>query len=346
MKIVLIKGDGIGPEIVTEIEKLITTIGSISDLNFKLIFVDINEDHFRQTGLLIPSQLKQICKDADAIWLGPISDNSPLKDYSESSVLISICDTLGLDLHLKRLKPLHSLQTISTDNILDVLIIQSQFSNITIPGQLPVKNENLEDFEIFTTVYFHKKISELYSFAAQLNESNKRVLLALPEELSQDNSPWIKALTIFSEKNFKIQILRWDKLIFQFLHNPENLDVIITLPPFGQILSRMGAAIEGGLGVAYDFYQNQKGKTALFHVLHPASKRFVGKDAANPLGAFLCLGEMMQFLKYPGVNSVIRDIVEESVLAGWTTRDLGGSMGTCEIGDFICSKMSDKLNPA
>jgi len=341
----LIKGDGIGPELCTELEKILGTIESITDLSFKLNFIEINEDHYRETELLIPGHLKDLCNDAHVIWLGPIYDNSTLKGYSESAVINRICEELNLDLHLRRLNPLNSLQVIQTENLLNAIIIQNQLSNNTIQGSSPIKYSAQENLDIYTTIYFQDKIFALYLFARQIAESNNygRVLLALPEELFQENSPWMKALTVFSKTDIKIETLTLDRLIFQLIHNPHNLHLIITLPPFGQILSRMGAAVEGGLGVAFDSYQNINEETALFHVLHPASKHYINKDAANPLGTILCLGEMLHFLKYPGINGVIRETVEESILAGWTTLDLSGSMGTCEIGDFICSKLADKL---
>ena len=100
--------------------------------------------------------------------------------------------------------------------------------------------------------------------------------------------------------------------------------------------------MEGGLGTGYEFHQAVGGKI-LLHVTHPVNHHFVGRDAGNPIGAMLSFGEFMNAYNNPLICNAIRSAVDAAINAGWVTRDLGGSMGAIEMGDYICSKLSENI---
>lgn len=357
IKIVLISGDGVGKEIALEVEKLLLSIETIAQkgksafveslIKFDIQLVDISEEHFRKTGLLLPPGLEKMCKGARLVWLGPIIGNSSLHGYSDTLVIGELCKRLGLSIQSRRLEPLVSLQKSATNEPINFLVIQDRTLGQAVYGHLPTHSMGVEEFDIQTTYYSHTKIKNIFAMGERLIKSGEhhQLLLALPKELLDSDGPWMKSLKELSDNNIPVQVLPIERFFFQVFHNPQKLDLVITLPPFCQIFSRLSAVIEGGLGAGFDSYQNDEGNLTLLHILHPPSRRFVGKDAANPVGAFLSTGKMMNLIGQAKLEVLIRKIVNESIQSGWITRDLGGSMGTVEIGNYICSKLSEKLSP-
>ena len=81
----------------------------------------------------------------------------------------------------------------------------------------------------------------------------------------------------------------------------------------------------------------------MLHVTHPTSRRFIGRDAGNPIGSMLSFSEFMNAHNNSSIYNAIRNAIDAAINAGWVTRDLGGSMGTIEMGDYICSKLSENM---
>ncbi len=344
VNIVLIPGDGVGQELALEVQKVFDSIQSVSKMRFNIKYLDISEEHFRETELLVPAVLEKYCDNADAIWMGPIVGQSQLNGYSENNVIKEIGEKLGLEIHKRRLNPINSLQILSVNQPVDILVIQDQFCSQAVSGELPANFIADEKIDVQTTYFSHARMESLFNSALELlsTGTRRKVLLTLPNDLLQKSSPWIHSLQKLGERDITVQVMPVEKFFFQVLHNPDKLDLVLTIPPYGQIFSKIAAAIDGGLGSGFEIFHNPKGLT-LFKMQHPASRRFIGKDAANPIGAFLSVAEIMDLLGQPKVRTLLRQIVDESISAGWTTRDLGGSMGTAEVGDYICSKISDKL---
>ncbi len=343
VKIILSAGDGVGKELAGEVQKLFQCIESGTGLKFQLIELDISEDHFRETELHLPAGLKKLARDAFALWLGPITIHSTATDYTESIILKKLCEELNFTLYTRKIFPLHSLQQIQYDQPISLVVFQDPLIRQEILGSI---DSNGEILDVQTSFFMRSRMEALFTEIEKVLERGTyhKVMLALPEKLLERGSPWVQSLRELSEKDYQVHALPIDRFFFQFLRNPDQISIVVTIPPYGLIISRLGAVIEGGLGVSFDLYQ-QSGGLVMVHVLHPPSRRYVGRDAANPIGAILSVAEIMLRLGYPQLYKLIRKTVNDSVDAGWTTRDMGGSMGTVEIGDYLCSKLSDSLAP-
>lgn len=340
MKLVLIPGDGVGPELAQEMGKLLECIQQITDRKFQVQFLNLGEDHFSQTGVLIPKGVLRSCRAADAVWLGPLAQKSTLEGYSRNAVLEQLIHDLEIPLFHRQISPLVSTSALKSTDPMDVLVIQDLSSGKYITGELPeeVFQKQIGTYSLYLA---HERVSELMDYANQLISTGLRqkLVLALPAELFEGESPWKESARKLLENEISVQVQTVQQTGYQLIHQPDYLDLVVTIPPYGQLLSQVGAALEGGLGLGFhSFHGREKG--CLYQVLHPVSRNYTGKDAANPIGVFLSAAQMMEDWELPRVAKSIRGVIEESLNAGWTTRDLGGSMGTAEIGDYICSKLS------
>jgi len=130
-----------------------------------------------------------------------------------------------------------------------------------------------------------------------------------------------------------------DNLAFQMIRDPAQFDVIVTCNMFGDILSDEGAALVGGLGVAASANVNPE-SVSMFEPVHGSAPDIAGKNLANPLGAVLTSAMMLEYLGMTKEAAVIEEAVRASIAEGKTTRDLGGSLGTAAVGDWLANRVS------
>jgi 3-isopropylmalate dehydrogenase len=131
-----------------------------------------------------------------------------------------------------------------------------------------------------------------------------------------------------------------DVLAMWMVLDPGRFDVIVTNNLFGDIVSDIGAALQGGLGMAASGNINP-GKLSLFEPVHGSAPQFAGKNIANPIAAVLTAAMMLEYLGYSDAAAAIEASVERAVEARQTTGDIGGALTTREAGEAIRRQMSD-----
>ena len=125
-----------------------------------------------------------------------------------------------------------------------------------------------------------------------------------------------------------------DALVMQMVRKPHLFQVIVTCNMFGDIVTDLGAALQGGLGLAASANLHP-GKVAMFEPVHGSAPKYAGQDVANPLGAILTAQMMLEELGEATAAEAVEEAVRESLRSGKCTRDVGGSLGTAATGDFV-----------
>jgi 3-isopropylmalate dehydrogenase len=129
-----------------------------------------------------------------------------------------------------------------------------------------------------------------------------------------------------------------DALAMQLLKNPAQFDVIVTNNMFGDIITDIGAQLQGGLGMAASGNLHP-GRTSMFEPVHGSAPKYAGKNTANPIGAILSAALMLENLGLAAEASAITSAVKESVSTFNGTAEIGGSLGTRETGDYISARV-------
>ena len=147
---------------------------------------------------------------------------------------------------------------------------------------------------------------------------------------------WQRVFYEVGEEYPEIDKQHWyiDALLMQMVKRPEQFDVIVSCNMFGDIITDMGAQLCGGMGLAGSG-NIHPGKTSLFEPVHGSAPKYHGQDVANPLAAIITVGIMMENLGYPEWNGKIEAAVIKAIKTKNVPRDLGGSLGTRAMGDFI-----------
>ncbi|MEK9136161.1 MAG: isocitrate/isopropylmalate family dehydrogenase, partial [Bacteroidota bacterium] len=134
-----------------------------------------------------------------------------------------------------------------------------------------------------------------------------------------------------------------DELTMQLIKKPEQFQVIVTNNMFGDIITDVGAQLQGGLGMAASGNINPNG-VCMFEPVHGSAPKYAGKNVANPFGAILTAGLMLEHLGFTKAGGVIERAVRQAVKENRTTTDLGGTLGTKETGSAVCEIMNGLLS--
>jgi 3-isopropylmalate dehydrogenase len=129
-----------------------------------------------------------------------------------------------------------------------------------------------------------------------------------------------------------------DALALLLVQNPAQFDVIVTNNLFGDIITDLGAALQGGLGLAASGNLHP-GKTSMFEPVHGSAPPLAGKNVANPMGAILSASLMLDHLGLKHEAAAMEAAVRDAVVAGQGTREIAGSLGTSETGDYIAARI-------
>jgi 3-isopropylmalate dehydrogenase len=130
-----------------------------------------------------------------------------------------------------------------------------------------------------------------------------------------------------------------DALCMQLVRDPRSFDVIVTNNMFGDIITDVAAALQGGLGMAASG-NIHPGKTSMFEPVHGSAPPLAGKNVANPMGAILTSAMMLAHLGFSDAARKIEQAVLDAVRQKKTTQDVGGSLGTTEVGEWIAKRVS------
>jgi len=133
-----------------------------------------------------------------------------------------------------------------------------------------------------------------------------------------------------------------DALVLLMVQNPAQFDVIVTNNLFGDIITDLGAALQGGLGLAASGNLHP-GRTSMFEPVHGSAPPLAGRNVANPVGAILSAALMLEYLGLSQEAAAIDAAVQEAVSSGQGTKEIGGSLGTRETGDYIAARIRRTL---
>ncbi|MDN4074396.1 tartrate dehydrogenase [Fictibacillus terranigra] len=351
--IAAIPGDGIGPEVMAEGLKTLTKIGELhGGIHFSIDSFDWNCDYYLKHGKMMPGNGLKILRDYDVILLGAIGAPTVPDHISVWELILPIRRTFQQYINLRPIKLLRGLDSplrYKAHHDLDFVVIrentEGEYSNMggrlheNTPFELAVQNN------VFTRYGTERVIKYAYSLAEKRNK--KRLTAATKSNGINFSMPfWDEIVKEVSRTHPSIRtdIYHIDALAAYFITRPEELDVVVASNLFGDILTDLGAAIVGGLGLAPSGNINpEKTYPSMFEPIHGSAPDIAGKGIANPIAQIWSLSLMMQHLGFPDMADLIVESIEEVLLEGKvSTRDLGGKHTTFEMGSAIREQMTSR----
>jgi 3-isopropylmalate dehydrogenase len=331
--IVLLPGDGIGPEVTRAAAAVLRECAHEFSHQFEMHEFPIGGAAIDATGTPLPAETLDACRKADAVFLGAVGgakwDALPVGKRPESG-LLELRKGMGLYVNVrpvKVLEPLRGISPLKPERLgdLDIEIVRELAGGIYF-GERGSATEKGEERAWDTESYATREIERIATFAFSRAESRSRRLCSVDKaNVLSSSQLWRRTVTAMSTvyRYVKLEHMYVDNAAMQLTLKPAQFDVILSSNMFGDILSDAAAALVGSIGLVPSA---SFGSTApLFEPIHGSAPQLVGKDAANPIGSILSATMM---LRDAFGLSLEAEWVEQSLL-----RVLGGGYRTPDIAE-------------
>jgi isocitrate/isopropylmalate dehydrogenase len=362
-RIASIGGDGIGPEIIIEGKKVLDTAGERFNFDIQWTDFDIGADRYLKTGdLLTETDLKEL-STFPAIYFGAIGDERVQPGILEKGILLSL--RFYFDQYIN-LRPIRLLEGVTTPlagkrpEDIDFIVVRENTEDFYVGiGSRFKKQQSLEllinrelykvkfDLDVESDaeeiayqigVITREGARRVIDYSFDLAEKRKKKLTSVDKAnvLSDIYGLWRDVFLerasrhpgVTTEFNFVDAITMW------FVKNPEWFDVVVTPNMFGDIITDLGAMIQGGLGLAPGGNINPKG-TSMFEPIHGSAPKYKGLGVANPMATIWAGSMLLDHIGEHEAAGSIVNAIEKCILAGIVTKDMGGSSGTTGVGDAV-----------
>jgi 3-isopropylmalate dehydrogenase len=346
-RIAVIPGDGIGPEVVHEALRVLRYLNDAQALELEFVDFDWGAEKFLRDGVTLPQgALKMLTADFSAILAGAFGDPRVPSNKHAEDILLGMRRGLDLYINLRpvrllndRLTPLLNRKT--TD--IDFVVFRENTEGAYCGAGGFLKQGTADEIALQDEVNTRGGVERIIVAAFEYARANgrKRVTMADKSNVQRFGGDlWQRVFKEVAETYPEITANHQyvDAMAMYMVLDPTQYDVIVTNNLFGDILTDLGAAIQGGLGLAASG-NIHPGKVSLFEPVHGSAPPLAGKGIANPIGAILTSAMMLEYLGFQTLSKDIEQAVRAAISANETTRDLGGQLSTEEAGAAIVAHL-------
>ena len=350
MRIAVIPGDGIGKDVTTEAVKVLESVAKASGKSLDLVHLPWSADHFLATGETLPADgYRRLREDFAAVFVGALGDPRVPDNRHARDILLG--SRFELDLYINyrpvrllddRLCPLKD----RTRRDVNFVVFRENTEGVyvSVGGRFKAGTEDevaLQE-EVNTFKGVNRIVRHAFEYATR-NGLTKVCMADKSNAMPQGHALWQRVFKQVASEypSIKATHLYIDALAMFLIKDPGQFEVIVTNNLFGDIITDIGGALQGGLGMAASG-NIHPGRTSLFEPVHGSAPPLAGKNVANPMGAILSAALMLETLGWHQEADVIERAVESAVHQQQTTQDIGGALGTREVGDWIAKAVSSE----
>ena len=342
-RIAVIPGDGIGPEVVAQALRALEPL----EVNLDLTYFPWSAEHYLATGETLPKgAIADLREHYDAIFFGALGDPRLSEQVVARDVLLGL--RFGLDLYInlrpvqlldERLCPLKGKRPTDIDFV--VLRENTEGPYVQMGGNF--KRDTADEVAISEDLNTRKGVERIvraaFALATHPHTDGRAPRVCMVDKsnaLPQAHGLWQRTFRAVASGFPAVAASHFyvDVAAMEFVRAPERFDVVVTSNLFGDILTDLGAAIGGGLGLAASG-NIHPGACSLFEPVHGSAPDIAGRGVSNPLAAFLTLAMLLEHVGLSAAAYRLRAAVSTVVREGKTTRDLGGSLSTVFCGDAV-----------
>ena len=343
-KIAVIPGDGIGPEVAQEGLKVLQAAAKRTGWQFETVFFDYGGERYLRTGEVLPAGALEELSRFDAIYLGAVGHPEVKPGVLEHGLLLAIRFGLDQYINLRPIKLYPGVWTPLRDKgpeDIDFIVVRENTEDLYVGVGGFHRKGTPDEVAIQQAVYTRKGTERCVRFAYELtrkrNRAKRLTLCDKSNVLTYGHDLWQR---VFREVGAEYPDITQDHahvdaICMWMLKNPEWFDVIVTTNMFGDIITDLGAMIQGGMGIAASGNLNPEG-VSMFEPIHGSAPRYAGQNKANPLAAICAAGMMAEHLGQVEVGGLIEKAVIAALSSGKIpTLEARGGLPTSEIGDLV-----------
>lgn len=338
----VIAGDGIGPDVIGEALKVLDAVEAVHRPRVAVEMLPWGAEHYLKTGVTIPpEEMQRLGRDVSAILVGALGDSRVPDNVHARDILLGM--RFQLDLYVNerparlfddRLTPLKG----KTVRDFDLMIFRENTEGLYVSVGGAFKVGTLDEITIAEELNTRKGVERIirHAFAWARAHGKTRVTMADKSNAIAAHGLWRRVFEEVGSEYGDIQRdTRYiDAMAMDLVRTPEAFQVIVTGNLFGDILSDLASILVGGLGIAPSANRHP-GKVTMYEPVHGSAPPLVGKDVANPMAAILSLAMMLEGVGEAASGAAVERAVRAAVTAGIGTPDIGGTLGTRAVGDWI-----------
>jgi len=345
LKIAVLPGDGIGPEVTEQAIKVLKAIALNYDHKFNFVYADVGAIAIDKFNNPLPDETLKICKNSDAVLFGAIGDpkfdNDPSLKIRPEQGLLKLRKDLELFSNIRPVKAYKSVldnSPLRKKNIkgTDIVIYRELTGGLYFGEKTLSEDKNIATDLCSYSRYEIERISHL-AFKAAMNRKNKVTLIDKANVL-ETSRLWRRVVSDVSKKypSVDLDFLFIDNAAMQMILNPSEFDVILTENLFGDIISDEASVISGSIGLLSSASIGEK--YSMFEPIHGSYPQATGKGIANPIASILSASMLLEHFGLHEEAKMIKKAVDKSLKLQITTPDLNkkfDNVTTSKVGDFI-----------
>ncbi|MEW6552830.1 MAG: 3-isopropylmalate dehydrogenase [Actinomycetota bacterium] len=343
-KIAVIPGDGTGPEVAREGVKALEAVADVAGFDYDLKFFDYGGDRYLKTGMVLADEELDGLRDFDAIFLGAIGHPDVKPGILEQGILLNIRFALDQYINLRPVKLYPGVDTPLKDKgpeDIDFVVVRENTEGLYAGTGGFLRKGTPEEVAVQESVNTRKGVERClrfaYEYCRRRDRERKLTLCGKTNVLTYAWDLWERAFDELAPEypDITTDYAHVDAICMWFVKNPEWFDVVVTDNMFGDIITDLGAMIQGGMGIAAGGNINPGG-TSMFEPIGGSAPKYTGKDVINPLAAICAVQMMLDHLE----ERKAADCIEKAVMRV-CSQDLesmsAGKMGksTTEVGDLV-----------
>jgi len=319
MKLAVIEGDGFRKEVIPAALKVLDCF----NLPLEKVPLELGLGKWEKTGQAITDADLDVLRGCDCILFGAVTTPA---DPTYKSVLLTIRRELDLHANIRPLKPIKGIKGATCNTDFDILVVRENTEG------LYSSIEEVGEDEAWSKRIITRRASERIAQVAceyAAKRHNHLTIVHKSNVIKADSLFLNTCRDVAQSHNVIHDAMLVDAMAYDMVRSPEKYDVVVAPNLYGDILSDLGGALVGSLGLLPS--ANIGEKQAFFEPVHGSAPDIAGKGIANPIAAVLSVAMLLDWLNNPEQAQIVREAVENSVAKGIMTPDLGGNSSTSDV---------------
>jgi 3-isopropylmalate dehydrogenase len=345
-RIGVIPGDGTGPEVIAEGLKVLNAVAKKMGITWDFIHYDFGGEHYLRTGDILPDSAMEELRGMDALYMGAIGHPDVRPGILERGIILNLRFSLDQYINLRPIKLYPGVKSPlkgKGPEHIDFVVVRENTEGLYAGAGGFLKKGTPDEIAIQESVNTRKGVERCIRFAFEYcrkrNRAKKLTLCGKTNALTYAFDLWERVFHEVGEEYPDIEkaYAHVDAICMWMVKNPEWFDVIVTDNMFGDIITDLGAVIQGGIGIAAGGNINPSG-ASMFEPIGGSAPKYTGKNVINPLAAIMAAHMMLDHFGETEAGNLLEKAVMEVIrkhMKGMEAGKMG--MSTTEVGDLIAN---------
>ena len=351
-KIAVIPGDGTGPEVVAEGLKVLNAVAGPANIKFDYHYYDLGGERYKKTGETLPDSVIAELRQFKAIYLGAIGHPDVAPGILEKGILLRARFELDQYINLRPVVLYPGVDCPLKDkgpDDINFTVIRENTEGMYVGAGGFHKHNTSDEVAVQTSINTRKGVDRCLKFAFELarkrNKDKKLTLVAKTNVLTYASNLWFRAFEAMAPQypDITTDYAHVDATCMWFVKNPELFDVVVTDNLFGDIITDLGAIIQGGMGVAAGGNINPEG-VSMFEPIGGSAPKYTGLQVVNPIAAIAAGQMMLEQLGETKAAAAVDQAIKKAASQDMKSMAAGKmGMSTGQVGDLIAKYATELL---